>query len=76
MVENMLRPALVQILRNNESPYSLVVAVAKRAREITDESESEKRVLVEKPVKLAVDDFATGRVRLIEPENIGLNIEE
>ena len=76
MVENMLRPALAQILRNNESPYSLVVGVAKRAREITEESEEDKRVLVEKPVKLALDDFATGKVKLLEPENIGENIEE
>lgn len=76
MVENMLRPALGQILKNDESPYSLVVAVAKRARDITDESEAEKRILVEKPVKLAVDDFATGRMKLIETANIGAGVEE
>ena len=32
----MLRPAVSQILKNNESYYSLVIAVAKRAREIID----------------------------------------
>ena len=40
----MLRPAVVEILKNNESYYSLVIAVAKRAREITDEA-FEKEVL-------------------------------
>ena len=33
----MLRPAVNQIISKNESCYSLVIAVAKRAREITDE---------------------------------------
>ena len=33
----MLRPAVNQIISKNESPYSLVIAVAKRAREISDE---------------------------------------
>lgn len=73
---NMLRPAVSQILKNNESPYSLVVAVAKRAREITDEAERDKKVLVDKPVKLAVEEFSTGKIKMIEAQNIGLNIEE
>ena len=33
----MLRPAVNQIISKNESCYSLVIAVAKRAREITEE---------------------------------------
>ena len=33
----MLRPAVNQIISKNESCYSLVIAVAKRAREITTE---------------------------------------
>ena len=33
----MLRPAVNQIITKNESCYSLVIAVAKRAREITQE---------------------------------------
>lgn len=73
---NMLRPAVSQILKNNESPYSLVVAVAKRAREITDEAERDKKVLVDKPVKLAVEEFSTGKVKMVESLNIGLNVEE
>ena len=33
----MLRPAVNQIISKNESCYSLVIAVAKRAREISEE---------------------------------------
>ena len=46
----MLRPAMTQILKNNESYYSLVVAVAKRARQIAQEAEDNHEILIEKPV--------------------------
>ncbi len=62
----MLRPAVNQILKNNESYYSLVIAVAKRAREIADEAFEKKEVLNEKPVKTAVDEFAAGEYKIIE----------
>ena len=62
----MLRPAAIQILKNNESYYSLVVAVAKRARAITEEAAENKIVLNECPVKMAVDEFASGEYKLIE----------
>lgn len=66
----MLRPAMSQILTNNESCYSFVVAVAKRAREITQEAIDEKSVLQEKPVKTAVCEFADGKLRIVEDEGV------
>nr|WP_092755771.1 DNA-directed RNA polymerase subunit omega [Hydrogenoanaerobacterium saccharovorans] len=72
----MLRPSISEIIKENESPYSLVVAVAKRAREITDEAEEDKKVLIDKPVKLAIEEFAVGKVKMVESENIGLHVEE
>lgn len=66
----MLRPAAIQILKNNESYYSLVVAVAKRAREITDNAAENKIVLDERPVKMAVDEFASGECKLIEDPGV------
>ena len=72
----MLRPAVNEILKNDESPYSLVVGVAKRARQITEESEEEKKILVDKPVKLAVEEFAEGKVKLVEADDIGKDVEE
>ena len=62
----MLRPAVCQILKNNESTYSLVIAVAKRAREITDDAFEDKEILDEKPVKTAVDEFANSEYRFVE----------
>ncbi|WP_028506251.1 DNA-directed RNA polymerase subunit omega [Ruminococcus sp. FC2018] len=66
----MLRPAVCQILKNNESTYSLVIAVAKRAREITDDAFEDKVILDEKPVKTAVDEFANNEYRFIEDPEI------
>ena len=56
----MLRPAMSQILKKGDNYYEFVVAVAHKAREITDESEAERTPLEEKPVKIAVEMFANG----------------
>ena len=66
----MLRPAVGQILKNNESYYSLVIAVAKRAREITEEAFDNKKILDEKPVKTAVDEIAEGNYKIIEDPSL------
>ncbi|MDD6344773.1 MAG: DNA-directed RNA polymerase subunit omega [Oscillospiraceae bacterium] len=62
----MLRPSVNQIISKNESCYSLVIAVAKRAREIADELYKNSRTLEEKPVKTAVEEFASGKYKIIE----------
>jgi len=41
----MLRPSMYQIISKNESYYSLVVGVAKRAREISEQHVKEKEQL-------------------------------
>ena len=60
----MLRPAVNEILKDGQSYYSLVIAVAKRARQIAQEAEEEHIVLTEKPV-------AAGKYKIVEPEHIG-----
>ena len=66
----MLRPSSSQILKNGESTYSLVIAVAKRAREITDDAYSEKLIINKKPVGTAVEQFANGEYRLVEDPSL------
>jgi len=61
----MLRPAVNQIISKNESCYSLVIAVAKRAREISEELLKNEQTLEEKPVKTAVEEIASGKYRII-----------
>jgi DNA-directed RNA polymerase subunit omega len=60
----MLRPILTQIKREDQSTYAFVFAVAKRAREIAEEMENEQELSTEKPVDIAVSEFATGKVKL------------
>lgn len=62
----MLRPAVNQIISKNESCYSLVIAVAKRAREIAETLYKDEKTLEEKPVKTAVEEFASGKYKIIE----------
>lgn len=63
---NMLRPSMNQLISKNESCYSLVVGVAKRAREIADELCEKGEILKEKPVKTAVEELAAGKYRIVE----------
>jgi len=55
---------MYQIIGKHDSYYEFVVAVAQRARDICEESEANHVQLVEKPVKLAVEEFATGKSKV------------
>ncbi|MBQ9860233.1 MAG: DNA-directed RNA polymerase subunit omega [Clostridia bacterium] len=56
----MLGPNDIEELKGNNSRYAVVVGVAKRARQIADEAEENKEILVEKTVSLAIKDFKAG----------------
>ncbi len=63
----MIRPN-VQLSGNAQiSYYSLVVAVAKRAREIAAEAELKGEILIEKPVDLAIDEYIAGNFKIVAP---------
>ncbi len=60
----MLKPSMSQILKPGESYYEFVVAVAKKAREISAQAEEEHVTMDEKAVTVAVNKFATGEENL------------
>lgn len=62
----MHRPSANDILQKDQSYYSLVIGVAKRAREIAEEAEEEGTILLEKPVQLAVEEIARGEYKIVE----------
>ncbi|MFI3206464.1 MAG: DNA-directed RNA polymerase subunit omega [Clostridia bacterium] len=64
----MLKPSDNIITTPHQSHYSLVIAVAKRAREISEECEAEGKIITEKPVDLAVKDFVNGKYTINEPD--------
>lgn len=55
------------LLKGGISRYSLVVGVAKRSREIADEANEEKEIILEKPVSLAVEELLEGKFTIKEP---------
>lgn len=63
-------PSLKDVLKNNLSRYSLVIATAKRAREISEAAEKDGVILTEKTVSLALEEIVDGKVKIIEPEEI------
>lgn len=65
----MLRPAITQLISESDSCYSLVIGVAKRAREIANDLLEEKKILEEKPVKTSVEELASGKYKIIEYKN-------
>ena len=66
----MLRPSISQITTKNENSYSVVIGVAKRARQIADEIYENKQILEQKPVKTAVEEFAARKYFIVEDPSI------
>lgn len=66
----MFNPDLRNVLKDHTSRYSLVTAVAKRAREISADAQENGDILTEKPVSLALDEIISGKYEVVEPEEI------
>lgn len=66
----MFNPDLRDVLKNKTSRYSLVTAIAKRAREISIDAQENEEILNDKPVSIALDEIITGKFEVVEPEEI------
>ncbi len=64
----MLKPEISKLLEETKSPYRLVVAVAKRSRDISEEALEEKRSLDDKAVNIAIDEFCAKRVKVADED--------
>ena len=58
----MLYPPVADLLKNVDSRYLLVTVVAHRARQIAVEAEAFQEELPEKPVTLAIQEVADGKL--------------
>lgn len=72
----MLKPSANMITVPHKSTYSLVIAVAKRARQIAQKAEDEGLILTDKPVDMAVQDFVQDKYYIIEPDPVQDDVEE
>lgn len=64
----MLKPAMKDLLDQVPSRYQLVNVVAHRARQIASQAEDEGYPLNEKPVTLALNEVADGKLELTEED--------
>lgn len=65
----MLKPTDIEQLKGRNSRYAVVLAVAKRARDITDDANASSTILVDKTVSLAIADFTNGDYKIMMPSD-------
>nr|WP_326184073.1 DNA-directed RNA polymerase subunit omega [uncultured Oscillibacter sp.] len=70
---SMLYPAMSKLTSYVPNRYMLVNVVARRARQIAEEAEETGEHLEEKPVTMAVNEVADGR---LDASHMDLTIEE
>lgn len=58
----MVKPSVTELLKKTENRFELVVATAKRARQISEGEEPLTKVKEESPVTLAVNEIAEGKI--------------
>ena len=68
----MLKPSAAELMKSKkiDSKYTLVIATAKRAREIAMTNLEEKNLSTEKPVTVALGEIIDGKYQIVEPDEI------
>ncbi len=61
------RLSIDDMLYGKANKYPLAIAVAKRAREITDDIILRGEIVEEKPVNIAIEEFKNHKFAIIEP---------
>lgn len=68
MYEKYTRPSVDDIFAGKVSKYALAIAVAKRARKITEDMQNDRFKVYDKPVLVAVDEFKEHKYAILEPD--------
>lgn len=63
----MRKPSVEDMLKNRTTRYSLVCAVAKRAREISEELTENNEISDQQTVIMALQEFEKGKFSILEP---------
>ncbi|MDF2839646.1 MAG: DNA-directed polymerase subunit omega [Clostridia bacterium] len=72
----MIYPTLKHLLEKVDSKYTLVVAVSKRARQIVDGQPKLTKTASNKPVTVAVNEIAEGKVSYVRNYDINQELVE
>lgn len=67
---NKLKPEIGQLLEESESAYSIVIAVAKRSRDLAEKAEAEGIELYDKPLNVAIDEFGAHRAVAVRGDKL------
>ena len=59
-----VKPTVNELLEKVDNRYELVIATARRARQIADGAEPKTNVKEESPVTLAANEIAEGKVKI------------
>jgi len=54
------------LIEDNESVFSLVIAVAKRSRDIAEKAQEDRVELSDKPVNIAMREIMKGKIRVVD----------
>lgn len=65
----MFSPDLRTLIDDNTSTYSLVIAVAKRAREIVNDDILKEKCGTQKPVSYALNEFLSDGLKIVEQKS-------
>ena len=71
-----VKPTVTELLKNSKNRYELVIATAKRARQISLGDKPMTKVKEESPVTLAANEIAEGKVTVVREEVAEEKIEE
>lgn len=63
----MVNPDFNKLLKEKQSRYALVTAVAKRARNISEDKEMLPKIGTDKPVTYALDELMNGDMEIYDP---------
>ena len=73
----MVKPTVAELLKKADNRYELVIATARRARQIAAGDEPKTNVKETSPVTLAANEIAEGKVEIVEePQDDESDIEK
>ena len=73
----MVKPTVAELLKKADNRYELVIATARRARQIAAGDEPKTDVKETSPVTLAANEIAEGKVEIVEePQDDESDIEK
>ncbi|HLS53923.1 MAG TPA: DNA-directed RNA polymerase subunit omega [Tissierellaceae bacterium] len=68
----MLNPSFKGVLREGDSKYTLVMLIAKRARQLIDGAEPLIETESKKPVTIAIEEIVEGKIKYENPPADGI----